>query len=68
MRTFKEWWSNLPQNIKEDISIVNEKPLLNQVNYVWLSNVMNNYSEEFNPTTEELIEWIVSEQIDARRK
>ena len=66
MRTFHEWWSSLPKKIKEDIPI-DKKPMLSQVNYVWITSIMND-SKSLNPSTDELLDWIVSGQIDARRK
>ena len=66
IRTFVEWQKILPKELKEKISS-NEKPQLNTINYIWLENLMNEYGI-LSPTIEELFDWIISEQIDAKRK
>ena len=66
IRTFKEWEKSLPVEYKEKISS-NKHPQLNLINYIWLSNLMNG-NMKLNPTIDELLNWIVSEQIDAKRK
>jgi len=68
-RTFDEWWGIIPEDIRKKVRRGDEqnKPLLNQINYVWVYNLMNNKPEQ-NPTSEELLVWITSGQIDAIRK
>jgi len=40
-RTFQSWWGSLPKGVKEKFCW-NEgnKPHLNQVNYVWVTNMI----------------------------
>ena len=66
IRTFEEWGKSLPIEYKEKISS-NKKPLLNMIDYIWLSNLMSG-DMRLNPTIDELLNWIISEQIDAKRK
>ena len=66
MRTFEEWYNSIPDEIKERI-ISDEKPLLNMINYFIITNIMTG-KLEVNPTVEEIFHWIITEQIDARRK
>ncbi len=69
VRTFHQWWESLPSDIKE-IYHQNGKngPQLNHINYIWVTNLINNSSEEKNPTVEELLEWIKTGQVEAKRK
>ena len=68
-RSFVEWWNSLPYDIKEKYDEnMTESPTLNYVNYLWVTNLINKVSSEYNPTVEELLEWIKSEQIDAKRR
>ena len=66
IRTFVEWQKTLPIELKEKLSS-NKKPQLNTINYIWLENLMNE-DGKLSPTIEELFDWIISEQIDAKRK
>lgn len=69
IRTFHEWWESLPQDIKEKYYQNNDDvPKLNHVNYIWVTNLMNNSSEELNPTVDELVDWIKTGQINAKNK
>jgi len=43
------------------------KPLLNQINWIWVKNLMDKKAD-LNPSSSELLEWVVSGQIDAMRK
>ena len=43
------------------------KVLLNQINWIWVSNLMNK-KPELNPSSAELLDWVTSGQIDAMRK
>ena len=43
------------------------KPLLNQINWIWVKNMMDKKSE-LNPSAAELLDWVTSGQIDAMRK
>ena len=67
IRTFEQWWNSLPDQVKKRYEM-NESPHLSHVNYIWVTNLINNVSEELNPSVEELLNWIKSEQIDAKRK
>lgn len=67
-RSFEEWWNTLPEDLrlkarKDD---ENQRPLLNQINYVWVTNLMNKRLD-LNPTGTELLEWIKTGQIDTMR-
>ena len=66
IRTFEEWKNSLPVEFKEKISFEG-KPLLNNVNYILLSNLISGMPK-LNPSVDELLDWIVTEQIDAKRK
>ena len=69
VRTFHEWRNSLPMDIKEKY-FQNDKdvPQLNHVNYIWVTNLMNNTSEKLNPTVEELLEWVKTGQVNAKNK
>lgn len=43
------------------------KPLLNQINWIWVANLMAKKAD-LNPTSAELLDWVTSGQIDAMRK
>jgi len=68
-RSFAEWLA------QQDASLVSkvragdedEKPLLNQINWIWVSNLMNKKAE-LNPSSAELLDWVTSGQIDAMRQ
>ena len=65
IRTFDEWKNTLPEEFKEKIS--NEKPELNMINYIWLGNLMNG-DKKLSPNIDELLNWIISEQVNAKRR
>ena len=44
-----------------------QKPLLNQINWIWVANLMNQKAD-LNPSSAELLDWVTSGQIDAMRK
>jgi hypothetical protein len=67
IRAFDEWWNSLPRQLKE-VHKIDEKPQLSYVNYIWITNLMNNVAKELNPTVEELLEWVKSGQLNAKRK
>jgi hypothetical protein len=66
-RTFGKWWSSLPNQLKENYEL-DKTPHLSHINYIWVTNLINNVSEELNPTIEELLVWIKSGQIDAKQR
>lgn len=69
IRSFEEWWSALPDEIKERYDEIDVKsPQLNHVNYIWVTNFINKISAECNPTVEELLDWVKSGQVDAKRR
>jgi hypothetical protein len=43
------------------------KVLLNQINWIWVKNLMDK-KPELNPSAAELLDWVTSGQIDAMRK
>ena len=43
------------------------KPLLNQINWIWVANLMAQKAD-LNPTSAELLDWVTSGQIEAMRK
>ncbi len=43
------------------------KPLLNQLNWIWVKNMMDKKADS-NPSSAELLDWVTSGQIDAMRK
>jgi len=68
-RSYDEWIKTQDQAVvakvrKDDEK---EKPLLNQLNWIWVKNLMDKKAE-LNPTSAELLDWITSGQIDAMRK
>ena len=69
IRTFHQWWESLPSNTRE-IYHKNGKnaPQLNRINYIWVTNLINDSSEEMNPTVEELLESIKTGQVGAKHK
>ncbi len=69
MRTFKQWWDgNVPSDLKSKARRGDEqnKPLLNQVNYVLLHLHLSG-KHDAKPTHEELKDWLHSGQIDVLR-
>ena len=66
IRTLVQWKNSLPPELKEKISF-NEKPLLNNLNYILLDNLISG-TPKLNPSVDELLDWIVTDQIDAKRK
>ena len=67
MRSFLEWKNSLPKDVREKY-FENDNNPLNHVNYIWVTNLMNNSSNEMNPTVDELVEWIKTEQVKAKMK
>jgi hypothetical protein len=68
-RTFDQWWSSIPADVRNKVRAGDEgnKPLLNQINWVWVKNLMDKRAD-LNPTAAELLDWVTSGQIDAMRK
>lgn len=68
-RSFQEWLGQQDQSLVQKTRQDDEanKPLLNQINWIWVSNLMNKKAD-LNPTSAELLDWVTSGQIDAMRK
>lgn len=68
-RNFQEWIGTQERAIVDKVRAgdENQKPLLNQINWIWVQNMMNKKAE-LNPTAAELLDWVTTGQIDAMRK
>ena len=68
-RSYEEWLKEQDQDLVKKTRADDEanKPLLNQINWIWVSNLMNQKAE-LNPSSAELLDWVTSGQIDAMRK
>jgi hypothetical protein len=68
-RTYDEWIAQQDQAVVAKTRAGDEgnKVLLNQINWIWVNNMMAKKSD-LNPTSAELLDWVTSGQIDAMRK
>jgi hypothetical protein len=68
-RSFQDWIGIQQKDIVDKVRArdENQKPLLNQINWIWVQNLMNKKAD-LNPTAAELLDWVTSGQIDAMRK
>lgn len=68
-RSYKDWLSSQDQSVVAKVRGGDEanKPLLNQINWIWVKNLMDKKAE-LNPSAAELLDWVTSGQIDAMRK
>ncbi len=68
-RTYDEWIKTQDPSVVAKVRKGDEsnKPLLNQINWIWVNNLMNKKAD-LNPTSAELLDWVTSGQIDAMRK
>ena len=68
-RSFQDWLSSQDQGLVTKVREGDEpnKPLLNQINWIWVTNLMNKKAD-LNPSSAELLDWVTSGQIDAMRK
>jgi len=68
-RTYQDWINSQDQSVVSKVRAGDEsnKPLLNQINWIWVKNLMDKKAE-LNPTSAELLDWVTSGQIDAMRK
>ncbi len=68
-RSYEEWLKQQDQSLVQKVRAgdENNKPLLNQINWIWVQNLMNKKAD-LNPTSAELLDWVTSGQIDAMRK
>ena len=68
-RTYAEWEATQDQALIAKVRAGDEanKVLLNQINWIWVANLMGG-KPEMNPSSAELLDWVTSGQIDAMRK
>ena len=68
-RTYAEWEASQDQAMVAKVRAGDEanKVLLNQINWIWVANLMGG-KPEMNPSSAELLDWVTSGQIDAMRK
>jgi hypothetical protein len=68
-RTYAEWEATQDKALVAKVRAGDEanKVLLNQINWIWVANLMANKAD-LNPTSAELLDWVTSGQIDAMRK
>ena len=68
-RSFQEWLKQQDQAVVAKTSAGDDanKPLLNQLNWIWVNNLMKQRAD-LNPSSAELLDWVTSGQIDAMRK
>jgi hypothetical protein len=67
IRTFLEWKKSLPLDIVEKYFQNDKKvPKLNHVNYIWITNLIDNSSEKLSPTIDELLDWVKTGQVNAK--
>ncbi len=68
-RSYQDWLKTQDQAVVSKVRAGDEsnKPLLNQINWIWVKNLMDKKAE-LNPTSAELLDRVTSGQIDAMRK
>ena len=68
-RSYDEWLKQQDQALVAKVRAGDEsqKPLLNQINWIWVANLMNQKAD-LNPSSAESLDWVTSGQIDAMRK
>ena len=68
-RTYADWEKTQDADLVKKVRAGDEanKPLLNQVNWIWVQNLMNQKAD-LNPSSAELLDWVTSGQIEAMRK
>ena len=68
-RTYSEWEATQDKALVAKVRAGDEgnKVLLNQINWIWVANLMANKAD-LNPSSAELLDWVTSGQIDAMRK
>ena len=68
-RSYDDWIKTQDQSVVAKIRAGDEanKPLLNQINWLWVKNLMDKKAE-LNPSAAELLDWVTSGQIEAMRK
>ena len=67
-RSFQQWLSQQNPDLVAKVRAGDEsnKPLLNQINWIWVKNLMDKRAD-LNPSSAELLDWVTSGQIDAMR-
>ncbi len=68
-QSYDEWIKKQDQALVSKVRAGDEanKPLLNQLNWIWVKNLLDK-KPELNPSSAELLDWVTSGQIDAMRK
>jgi len=68
-RSYADWEKTQDKALVAKVRAGDEanKPLLNQVNWIWVANLMAQKAD-LNPSSAELLDWVTSGQIDAMRK
>ena len=68
-RTYDEWIKTQDKALvaKTRAGDESNKPLLNQINWIWVANLVAK-KPELNPSSAELLDWVTSGQIEAMRK
>ena len=68
-RTYDEWIKTQDQALVAKVRAGDEsnKPLLTQLNWIWVANLVGK-KPELNPSSAELLDWVTSGQIEAMRK
>ena len=68
-RTYDDWIKTQDQALVAKARAGDEahKPLLNQINWIWVANLVAK-KPELNPSSAELLDWVTSGQIEAMRK
>ena len=68
-RSYDEWIKQQDQALVAKVRAGDEsqKPLLNQINWIWVANLMNQKAD-LPPSSADLHDWVTSGQIDAMRK
>ena len=68
-QSYDEWIKKQDQAVVAKVRAGDEanKPLLNQLNWIWVKNLLDK-KPELNPSSAELLDWVTSGQIDAMRK
>ena len=68
-RTYDEWIKTQDQALvaKTRAGDESNKPLLNQINWICVANLVAK-KPELNPSSAELLDWVTSGQIEAMRK
>ena len=68
-RTYADWEKTQDKALVAKVRAGDDanKTLLNQVNWIWVQNLMNKKAD-LNPSSAELLDWVTSGQIEAMRK